>query len=514
VPRRAGRLLPGVLVGIWLISQVLWAFPKEIADDWMGWRQADTQTIARNFLAPGANILYPRVNWGGDGPGYVETEFQLYTWLTAGVMRVVGLSELPGLFLSLLAMAGAGLVLRRMLATRFGAGPAMFGLAVFLGQRGPVFLSSTVQPDALCFLFYCVSIAALLAWIERPAAKSLVLMAVATTLAALVKVTSLHVGIFQFLAVLLVAPRLLRRPGLWLAWAGILAVVGLYMVHAHRLFMDYGNTFGIIAGGDSKFATVETLLDPGNYPSLVRLSVVWGFGVLGAAAAVFLAVTRRLDRVAIAVGLANFVYLLVAFRYTRSEWNGPHYHLFTAVLGTWLATAAFALLQGRLSRQGRARIWVPVACSVLCATLYSAQLARRHAPSLVLWEKNPAVAMGKALRTLAAPGSLVVVRSSADARDRAFGTVNNFEDPRVFYLADVHGWVLPADEARLDVIRLAADRGAAFYVDPYRRHDGGELDRWLADHADIAIDRGELGRIFRLRQPGAPGAAPLTEPGG
>ncbi len=508
------RLAPWVLVGIWLVGQSIWAFPKEIADDWMGWRQADTQTIARNFLEPGANILYPRINWGGDGPGYVETEFQLYTWLTAGVMRVVGLSERPGLFLSLLAMAGAGLVLHRLLTARFGAAPALFGLAVFLGLRGPVFLSSTVQPDALCFLFYCLSIEALIAWIERPAAGALVLMVVATILAALVKATALHVGIFQFLAVLLVAPKLLRRAGLWLAWAGILAVVGLYMVHAHRLFVDYDNTFGIIAGGDSKFATLGTLLDARNYPSLVRLSVVWGFGALGAAAAVFLAVTRRLDRVAIALGIANLVYLLVAFRYTRSEWNGPHYHLFTAVLGTWLAAAAFSHLKDRMPWKQRAHVWVPVACGVLCATLYGAQLARRHAPSLVLWEKNPAVAMGKALRALAAPGSLVAVRSSADARDQAFGTVNNFEDPRVFYLANVRGWVLPADEARLDIIRLAADRGAAFYVDPYRKRGDAELDGWLADHADIAVDRGELGRIFRLRRPGAPGATPLTQPGG
>lgn len=487
-------------MGVWLAAQVLWAFPSEIADDWMGWRQADTQTIALNFLHLGGNILYPRINWGGDGPGFVETEFQLYTFGIAQIMRLTGVSERPGLVLSLLAMAAAGLVLHRLLARRFGTGPALFGLAVFLGMRGPVFLSSTVQPDALSFLFYCLALAALLAWLERPGYRSLVLMAVATSLAALVKATALHIGIFQFLAVLFCAPRLLRRPQLWLAWAGILITVGLFLVHGNQLYQTYGNTFGIIGGGDSKFATLDALTNPGNYRELVRLSAVWGFGAFGTAAAVFLVIRRRLDRVALALGLANLIYLLTAFRYTRSEWNGPHYHLFTTALGVWLAAAAFKELS-ELTTGARLRRVLLIGVGLACVSLYCFQLERRHDPGLVLWEKNPAVAMGKALKQIAAPGSLVVVRSSASARDPQFGTENNFEDPRVFYLAQVRGWVLPADEARLDLIRRAAAQGAQFYVDPYRKSNDPELDRWLCTNAEIVVDRGELGRIFRLAPP-------------
>ena len=38
------------------------------------WRQTDTAAIARNL---------PQVDWGGSGPGYVESEFPIYTYSVA-----------------------------------------------------------------------------------------------------------------------------------------------------------------------------------------------------------------------------------------------------------------------------------------------------------------------------------------------------------------------------------------------------------------------------------------------
>jgi hypothetical protein len=502
---RYGALwLPAALVGAWLIAQAVWALPAEITDDWLGWRQADTQSIAVNFIQHGDGILHPRINWGGDGPGHVETEFQLYTYIAASVMRVVGIGERPGLWISLLAMAAAALVLHDTLRRRLGDLPALLGLATFLSLRGPVFLSSTVQPDALSFLFYCLSFAALLAYLDAPSRRTLAAMAASTVLAALVKATALHIGLFQVLAIVLCRPGLLRRPDLWLAWTATLAVVGLFLLHGQQLYLEYGNTFGVINGGDSKFATFETLLMPELYPPLARLAVVWGLGWPGAAAAVYLLAVRRLDRTAVALGLADLTYLLVAFRYTCNEWNGPHYHLFTSVLGVWLMAHAAHHLLERFSGRRWSRS-LAAAVLAVCLAFYVHQIHKRHDPGLVLWEKNPAVAMGKALRELADPGSLVIVRSSALARDSLFDTPNNFEDPRVFYLAKVRGWVLPADEVRLDVIRDALEAGAAYYVDPYRKRNAPELDAWLADNAELAVDRGELGRIYKLRAPGGLG---------
>lgn len=47
------------------------------------WRQTDTAAIARNFYEHGYRFHLPQVDWGGSGPGYVESEFPIYTYSVA-----------------------------------------------------------------------------------------------------------------------------------------------------------------------------------------------------------------------------------------------------------------------------------------------------------------------------------------------------------------------------------------------------------------------------------------------
>ncbi|MBC1240711.1 hypothetical protein, partial [Nostoc sp. 2RC] len=39
------------------------------------WRQSDTAAMARNFYENNFNLFYPQIDWGGNSPGYCETEF-------------------------------------------------------------------------------------------------------------------------------------------------------------------------------------------------------------------------------------------------------------------------------------------------------------------------------------------------------------------------------------------------------------------------------------------------------
>ena len=58
--------------------------------DYHSWRQADTAAIARNYAANGYHLLYPQVDWGGLTPGYVESEFPLYTYSLALLYGLFG----------------------------------------------------------------------------------------------------------------------------------------------------------------------------------------------------------------------------------------------------------------------------------------------------------------------------------------------------------------------------------------------------------------------------------------
>lgn len=75
--------------------------------------------------------------------------------------------------------------------------------------------------------------------------------------------------------------------------------------------------------------------------------------------------------------------------------------------------------------------------------------------------------------------------------------MNNYEDPEVFYLADVRGWVVPIhiDDAR-ELATLHA-KGARFFIDPTGLEASSPVARWLAEHAEVA-GRTATGTIWRF----------------
>jgi hypothetical protein len=85
---------------------------------WQPWRETDVGAIARNFLREDMNILHPRIDWRGDGPGLVEMEFPIYPWTVALVYRAFGYAEplarVVSLVLSLLTCAAFFCLARRL----------------------------------------------------------------------------------------------------------------------------------------------------------------------------------------------------------------------------------------------------------------------------------------------------------------------------------------------------------------------------------------------------------------
>jgi hypothetical protein len=97
-----GRLVVGVLVAVTVLSVIRCFGPLSYPGDI--WRQADTATIARNFARNGMDLFFPQIDWGGAGPGYVETELPLMPWLTGALYLVFGEQEWLGRLVSLVFM--------------------------------------------------------------------------------------------------------------------------------------------------------------------------------------------------------------------------------------------------------------------------------------------------------------------------------------------------------------------------------------------------------------------------
>lgn len=466
---------------------------SRITDDWHGWRQADTQAIARNFVNEEFAPLKPRIDWRGDGPGYVEAEMQLYTALVAAVMLVTGESLWPGQVLSLASLGAAALLLFRALRRRFGDGPAYAALVTMLATKGVVVIATSIQPDTLAFAAYVLGVVAFRDYLDQPSTGRLILWTGATTLAGLVKPTMLEIGIAQALMCGLLRRDLLRSPRLWLGWTVVLVVVGAHLLYARQLFLDYGNTFGVLSGGDSKLPGVAALLSPRLWLSVASFEVVWGIGVPGALVAIHRVVTRSLAAEELALAVAALCASVLAFRYTSGSF-GTHYHLPHAVLGAWLVARAVAELAAYTGARPLRRHAVVVGVALVAAASYSrAVLAMRRLPP------EPETEVGRQLAAAASPGTLVAVRARAPGFDPEWDTVNNFEDPRVFYLSRTRGWVLPNDEPGAARLADAAARGARYYAHVNQMAADADLQAWLDRHGEL-VSKSDAGAVYRLRQ--------------
>ncbi len=498
-PRR-WALAAAATILVWCGLELGLRRSTSITDDWMGWRQADTQAIARNLAFEELDPLRPRIDWRGDGPGYVETELQVYPTLIALAMRATGESLWPGQLISLGCVALAAAILFAALARRFGDRAAYLAVLAMLTGQGVVVAGTSIQPDPLALLLFTIGFVGFAAYLETPSRGRLLMWVAATALAGLVKPTTLELGIAQGVLVVLAHRGALRRPALWLGWAAVLIVVGGFLLHARGLYLAYGNTFGVLSGGDSKLPALAAIARPQPWIDLVRFAVIWGVGLPAVPAALVLAWRRRLGAEEAALAAGALVLSLLALRYTSGPF-GTHYHLPHVVLGAWLVARATAELdRATTARPVRMRAVVVIA-AVAALLLYARAIAYVRA-----LPPEPETTVGRLLAGAAAPGTLVAVRARAPRHDPQWHTVNNCEDPRVFYLSRTHGWVLANDEPGAARLAELAARGARFYAHVEQMAPDPALAGWLAAHADL-VARAPAGAVYRLRASASSGSS-------
>lgn len=467
----------------WAVVMLTVRRADTITDDWQGWRQADTAAIARNLGDEEFAPLHPRIDWRGDGPGYVETELQLYPTMVAAVAAVTGDLERSGQLVSLACVVTAALLLAAALARRHGPAAGYAALLATLSMQGAVIASTTIQPDPLAFLAFTVGWLAFVADLTRPRRATWIAWVSATAIAGLVKPTTLELGLAQAALCALAHRDALRTRRVWIGWAVVLAAVIGFLLHARTLYVTYGNTFGVLSGGDSKLPALSALRAGDTWRELARFTIVWGVGVVAVPAAIYLAARRRLDATHLALALGAGALSLLALRYTASDF-GTHYHLPHVVLGASLVAAAVADLR-----------WPRAATAVvaLVASLLTVRAVRfaTHLP------REPETTLGRALATLAPPGTRVAVRARAEGYNREWRTVNNFQDPRVFYLSRTTGWVLPNDLEGSGPLAEYARRGARYYVHVNQQPVDPDLAAWLTANAHV-VATSTAGTIYDL----------------
>jgi hypothetical protein len=481
-------------LGVWALVSWFWSRSPYAAGDFMGWRQADTQAIALNFLRPGARILWPQIDWGGDGPGYVEAEFQLFTALAAALMRVFGPAEWPGQALSLLAVLGSAVALWFHHGRREGVLAAGAAVGAFLGARAVTQTATAIQPDALGLLLYTLAWISFASFAETGRRSRLVAFGVFGAVAMLVKPTAAHVGVSSALLLFIAARPLLKRWDVWLTWALMLVVLGAYLLHAKTLHDQFGNTFGLLSGGDAKSPKLEHLLTPSIWGGALQMAVFFGLGVPGALALLWLAIVKRLTAEHAALLVSNVMITVVALRYTSAK-EGGHYYAPTAVLAASLVARVVQVGSSseRLRKYGTAAV-----LALVLLQIGGAQWLRHRARLPNVYTQIP-IETGLAARQYVEPRSLIVVRSYEPTYDVYWRTANNFQDPTIFYVSQTRGWEIGSDQTDPALIQGFIKRGARLLADPIPATEPNPLSLWLEHNAELLTATPHGGRIWRLR---------------
>jgi hypothetical protein len=298
--------------------------------------------------------------------------------------------------------------------------------------------------------------------------------------------------------------RFWKQPLLWLFAALILVPSFLWYYHAHLLYLEYHNTFGILSGGYDKFARADLLLSPGFYERIAGRTSVYVLTPL-----VFLLMVygcfapRRVPerRVFIAWLLGLALYCIVV---AEGNYDMIHYQLPVLAPGAALAGLGLMTLAERMEdvlRQSgssrRASRVVMIGFAALMVSVVAAAYLGVSRGALAM--DRDTRRMGRNVGTVTERGSLLIVAGyygSGKAPD-AIDT-----PPEVFYFSDRKGWYLAMSHLTAEAVEKMKNDGARYFVtcgkDAAQFRASHPVLPYLAQHYIPVLDDGEC-LVFDLK---------------
>jgi hypothetical protein len=447
------------------------------------WRQSDTAAVCRNFDPGGWRLLWPQIDWGGAGPGYVETECPIYCWAVAGVYAVFGEHVALARLVSIAGALAAIWFLYRTVDLCWGRRAALWGALIYAMLPLNVFYTRAIMPEPWMLGASAAGIYYFARWSRDGRALDLALSCIGICLACLIKLPSLCLGLpLLYLAWARLGPRALMTPALWIYAIGVMAPVALWYWHARQIYLDSHLTFGIF--DTDKWGQMTPLLSRSFYANVFGGKVIAGhlryvgfpLVLIGAA----LPCTRPGERMFHFWALAGLIFIFLV-----PIGNAVHeYYQLPLIL-------PLAALMGRAVAAGweRHRPWMVaavVALVFLSGVRYRYYL-RDQDPA-----RSPHYALGLAVQQVSRPGELILTVDPSLPGD-----------PTTLYHSRRKGWSLWPEKLPDPVLAQISTEGAKLAVgvtENFRDDPSGQwLEHLLATHAVIA--RTDAYFIVRLEPP-------------
>ncbi len=465
------------------------------------WRECDYAAVARNFVREGMDILSPRIDWRGDGPGFAEMEFPAVPWAMAALDKAFGYRETYGRWLMFAASLFTLLVFFALARSVLPAAGALAASAVFVLSPLVIRVSNSLQPEALMLLLEVLAVYAFLRWLDQDSWVWYALALASTAAAVLVKAPAVHLGIFFVL--LLVGRKgfaAFRRLRVWVFGALSLLPGALWYLHAHRFWVQYGNSLGV--SNEYHWIGPDLFAHPGVFlrllVNLAKLEIGLVWTPLGLAAAAYALVFLR-KQAAVRVGAAWIaavaVYYLVAVRTLGDTW-AAYYHVASAPAAALLigAGAAGFLAYGRRRASGALSpaAWSAAALGLVAVLAFEGFMVVRD---LHPTRFQGLYACARSFQPLIPEGALIVASGGA-SRDET-GKPVAYNASYMFFWLDRKGFSIPSDGYSLEAVEALVRRGARYFV--LERETVKNAPRFLEDLKSKAVLLSECPEAFLFR---------------
>ena len=421
---------------------------QPFVDHW-NWRQSDVAMIAENFYSNGFNIFYPQINWAGD-PGYIGTEFPLQPFLASLLYLLFGVQEWIGRSISVASYALSVPFLYLIVKKNADARSGLFAILIYTLAPLGIFASRSFMPDMPTLSLSIVGMYLFTEWLDRGGLNLFIWMSVATSLAILVKLPSVIIGLpLLYLAWQKYGISFLRRRDLWTFAALSLIPAMAWYWHAQVI-----STSTLVMGGVHPHffgAGGLAIVSFQTYLGILKRIVTWQLTPIVTTAmlcGIFLPSRGKHGRLVHwwLVGIILFIFFAGAGHH-RHAW----YQLPMVPVAAAFAGFAFNLAFERVPKRGLSRLaglgmWITLA--FVLSYLGFVYTKDRYEP----WA-TPHMKAGIAVDHIAPSNALIVVAGGGD--------------PTTFYYGRRKGWhfVPPTDSERaIHRLEEFRGRGATYLV--------------------------------------------------
>src|SRR6202011_1212307 len=381
-------------------------------DNW-SWRQSDVATIARNYFQSGFHFACPQIDWAGDQPGYVGTEFPILPFFAAVCYKIFGVHEWVGrieaLILFAISLPPFFLLARKLL----GETAATWALFFYSFAPLGIMASRCFMPDTPSLALSIIGLYFFRRWLGGESPSSFFASALCISLSILIKATSVIIAapiaclIFQHFRF-----GAFRNFKLWLFAAIALVPPAIWYSCAYWISLKFypHHFFGT---GGVKIMPLEWYLNiVKEIPTSELTPFLFGLGALG----LFVARSKAAARPFYWWLAAMILFLIVVGYGNRHPW----YRLTLVPVGAVFAGAACEFVAVKIGN----RTINAVASIVLIAAFGLSALA--YVRSFYLPISGPMRSAGLALKRITPPDSLIVAADNGD--------------PTVLYYAERKGW--------------------------------------------------------------------------